>query len=132
MKSVTSEEEAVAAAMELGYPVVLKSATEKLVHRTDLGGLRLSLENEHALRTAYLSMVATLLRRRVTDSLCNAWLHPSCLCRRNDRRPAVWTRGVFSARRNVPELLVTCRTGFRHLRQKMLANSSAEPSHQSF
>ena len=57
---VTSEDEAVAAAVELGYPVVLKSAVERLVHRTDLGGLRLTLENEHALRTAYLSMSATL------------------------------------------------------------------------
>ena len=56
----TSEEEAVAAADELGYPVVLKTAADDLVHRTDLGGVRLTLENEHALRTAFLSMTATL------------------------------------------------------------------------
>lgn len=58
--SVDSEEDAVAAAEDLGYPVVLKSADEKVVHRTDLGGLRLTLENEPAVRTAYLSMMATL------------------------------------------------------------------------
>ena len=58
--AVTTEDEAVTAAEQLGYPVVLKSSMERLVHRTDLGGLRLTLENEHALRTAYLSMSATL------------------------------------------------------------------------
>lgn len=55
-----TEEDAVAAASELGYPVVLKTAAEHLVHRTDLGGVRLTLENEQTLRTAYLSMTATL------------------------------------------------------------------------
>lgn len=58
--SVGSEDEAVAAAQELGFPVVLKSSSQKLVHRSDLGGLRLTLENEQVLRTAYLSMSATL------------------------------------------------------------------------
>lgn len=57
---ISSEEEAVAGAEELGYPVVLKSADSELVHRMDLGGIRLTLENEQTLRTAYLSMTATL------------------------------------------------------------------------
>ncbi|MDQ1247337.1 MAG: family N-acetyltransferase, partial [Actinomycetota bacterium] len=55
---VESEAEAAERAAEIGYPVVLKTASSKLVHRTDLGGVRLSLENERALRTAFLSMVA--------------------------------------------------------------------------
>jgi acyl-CoA synthetase (NDP forming)/GNAT superfamily N-acetyltransferase len=57
---VGTEEEAVAAAKVTGYPVVLKSTIERYEHRTDLGGLRLTLENEHAVRTAFLSMMATL------------------------------------------------------------------------
>lgn len=56
--AVESEAEAAEVAAEIGYPVVLKTASSKLVHRTDLGGVRLSLENERALRTAFLSMVA--------------------------------------------------------------------------
>lgn len=56
--SVSSETEAAEVAAEIGYPVVLKTASSRLVHRTDLGGVRLNLENERALRTAYLSMVA--------------------------------------------------------------------------
>ncbi|MCB0916044.1 MAG: GNAT family N-acetyltransferase [Actinobacteria bacterium] len=56
--SVSSEQEAADRAAEIGYPVVLKTESQRLVHRTDLGGVRLSLENERSLRTAYLSMVA--------------------------------------------------------------------------
>lgn len=59
-RPVHSEEEAVAAADELGWPVALKTTVPRLAHRADLGGVRLSLENERALRTAYLSMVANL------------------------------------------------------------------------
>ena len=57
---VTSETQAVAVAGEIGYPVVLKTAHPGLVHRPDLGGVRVNLENEAAVRTAYLSMIATL------------------------------------------------------------------------
>lgn len=57
---VDSEEAAVAAAAELGYPVVLKTTAPWLAHRADLGGVRLNLESERALRSAYLSLVAQL------------------------------------------------------------------------
>jgi acyl-CoA synthetase (NDP forming) len=57
---VHSEDEAVAAAEELGYPVVLKTTAPWLAHRVDLGSVRLNLESERAVRAAYLSMVAQL------------------------------------------------------------------------
>jgi hypothetical protein len=60
---VSSEEEAVAAASEIGYPVVMKSTANWLAHRIDLGGVRMNLENETAVRSAYLSMAALLDRR---------------------------------------------------------------------
>ncbi|MCU0282507.1 MAG: GNAT family N-acetyltransferase [Candidatus Nanopelagicales bacterium] len=59
-RPVGSEEQAVAAAGELGYPVVLKTTAPWLAHRVDLGSVRLNLESERAVRTAYLSMVAQL------------------------------------------------------------------------
>jgi acyl-CoA synthetase (NDP forming)/GNAT superfamily N-acetyltransferase len=59
-RRVESEEAAVAAAEELGYPVVLKTTAPWLAHRVDLGSVRLNLESERAVRTAYLSMVAQL------------------------------------------------------------------------
>ena len=57
---VTSEAQAVAVATEIGYPVVIKTAHPGLVHRPDLGGVRINLENEASVRTAYLSLIATL------------------------------------------------------------------------
>ncbi|GAA2430742.1 hypothetical protein GCM10010433_33990 [Streptomyces pulveraceus] len=44
---------AVAAADRLGYPVALKTTAPHLRHRADLGGVRLDLANETALRRAY-------------------------------------------------------------------------------
>ncbi|MFD4761599.1 GNAT family N-acetyltransferase [Streptomyces sp. NPDC058439] len=46
-------EAAVAAAARLGYPVALKTTAPHLRHRADLGGVRLDLANESALRRAY-------------------------------------------------------------------------------
>ncbi len=57
---VDSEESAVETATIVGYPVVMKTRLSSLAHRADLGGIRLSLENERAVRSAYLSMAATL------------------------------------------------------------------------
>ncbi len=57
---VHTEEEAVAAAERLGYPVVLKTTAPWLARRVDLGAVRLNLESERAVRTAYLSMLAQL------------------------------------------------------------------------
>jgi acyl-CoA synthetase (NDP forming) len=59
-RPVHSEDEAVAAAEELGYPVVLKTTAPWLAHRVDLGSVRLNLESERAVRGAYLSMIAQL------------------------------------------------------------------------
>lgn len=44
---------AVAAAARLGYPVALKTTAPHLRHRADLGGVRLDVANETALRRAY-------------------------------------------------------------------------------
>ncbi|MER5554901.1 GNAT family N-acetyltransferase [Streptomyces sp. NPDC002793] len=44
---------AVAAAAHLGYPVALKTTAPHLRHRADLGGVRLDLTDEDALRRAY-------------------------------------------------------------------------------
>ncbi|MFE2754954.1 GNAT family N-acetyltransferase [Actinosynnema sp. NPDC059335] len=50
---VTSADDAVRAAEDLGYPVALKSTDERLRHRTDLVGVRLDLTGAEAVRTAY-------------------------------------------------------------------------------
>lgn len=49
---VSNEEDVVAAAQRLGYPVVLKTA-EEVAHKAARGGVHLSLQDENAVRTAY-------------------------------------------------------------------------------
>jgi acyl-CoA synthetase (NDP forming)/RimJ/RimL family protein N-acetyltransferase len=53
MQLIASEDEAVAAAAELGYPVVLKATAEALRHRLELGTVRLDIASEEELRSAY-------------------------------------------------------------------------------
>ena len=52
----TTIEETVAAAEELGYPVIVKAAHEQLRHRADLGGVRLDLADEADVRTAWAAL----------------------------------------------------------------------------
>lgn len=52
----STEEEAVTAAEELGYPVAVKSTNTYLRHRLDLGGVQLNIENAEELRRAVVEM----------------------------------------------------------------------------
>jgi acyl-CoA synthetase (NDP forming) len=55
---VADAEAAVAAAREIGYPVILKSTAPWLRHRADLGGVRLDLADDDAVRTAFAAIPA--------------------------------------------------------------------------
>ncbi|MGY1988149.1 GNAT family N-acetyltransferase [Blastococcus sp. SYSU DS0669] len=55
-RTVTDAEAAVAAAEEVGYPVVLKSTAPWLRHRSDLGGVRLDLPDAEAVRSAFAAI----------------------------------------------------------------------------
>jgi acyl-CoA synthetase (NDP forming) len=55
-RAVTDAEEAVGAAEEVGYPVVLKSTAPWLRHRSDLGGVRLDLTDADAVRAAFAAI----------------------------------------------------------------------------
>jgi acetate---CoA ligase (ADP-forming) len=54
-----SADEAAALARVFGYPIVAKLASAKAVHKTEIGGVRLHLANEQAVRTAYAELCAT-------------------------------------------------------------------------
>ena len=51
-----SADAAVAAARELGYPVVLKILSRDITHKSDVGGVRLALADDAALRDAVRTM----------------------------------------------------------------------------
>jgi acetyltransferase len=56
----TKLEEAVEIANEMGYPVALKLYSETITHKTDVGGVRLNLQNANEVRWAYLAIVASV------------------------------------------------------------------------
>ena len=55
-----SAEAAMEAAASLGFPVVLKAYGPELLHKSDVGGVRLDLGYEYAVVTAYEEMAAAL------------------------------------------------------------------------
>ncbi|HXY91221.1 MAG TPA: GNAT family N-acetyltransferase [Acidimicrobiia bacterium] len=59
-RHVTTADEARQAADDLGYPVALKAGAPGLVHKTDVGGVRLGLERGEAVGDAFTSMRAAL------------------------------------------------------------------------
>jgi hypothetical protein len=61
---VSSLDEAVAAAKRLGFPVVLKGAGGSIIHKTDLGAVKLSLVDEQAVFQAGSEM-----REKLGDQL---------------------------------------------------------------
>ncbi|MEO6629373.1 MAG: GNAT family N-acetyltransferase, partial [Aquihabitans sp.] len=59
----TSEDDAVAAAQIVGYPVALKAAAGRIVHKSDSGGVHLGLADASAVRGAFRAMVGALGQR---------------------------------------------------------------------
>ena len=51
--AAATAEEAVAAAREIGYPVVLKLFSETITHKTDVGGVQLNLRSSDAVEHAF-------------------------------------------------------------------------------
>ena len=55
-RPVATEEAAVAAADEIGYPIVLKALG--MTHKSDVGGVRLDLRTDDEVRAGYVAIVA--------------------------------------------------------------------------
>ncbi|HEU0054675.1 MAG TPA: acetate--CoA ligase family protein [Longimicrobium sp.] len=58
-----TEAEALAAAEAVGYPVVLKILSPKIVHKSDVGGVIVGVEDEDALREAFARITTEAPRR---------------------------------------------------------------------
>ena len=57
---VQSEDEAVAAAEDLGYPVVLKACSWELMHKSELGCIELKLSTPESVRQAFKRITASI------------------------------------------------------------------------
>ena len=58
-----NEEEAIAAAIKISFPVVLKLHSETITHKTDVGGVKLNLGDAQAVREAYREIETSVAER---------------------------------------------------------------------
>jgi 4-hydroxybutyryl-CoA synthetase (ADP-forming) len=64
---VTSEEQCIRAANEIGYPVVLKIASPDIIHKSDAGGVKVGLKNNDEVQRAFRSIIENARKYR-TDA----------------------------------------------------------------
>jgi len=57
-------DEAVSAARTIGFPVVLKLYSETITHKTDVGGVKLNLKDEAAVRSAFEAIRTAVAERK--------------------------------------------------------------------
>ena len=63
IRLATSSEEAKKLAEELGYPVVLKIASPDIVHKSDIGGIRVGLQTADEVEEAFLQILDNIKTR---------------------------------------------------------------------
>lgn len=56
-------EEAARVSMSIGYPVVMKIVSPDILHKSDVGGVRLGLASEEAVRKAYEDIMSSVIRK---------------------------------------------------------------------
>ncbi len=61
-KLATRAEEAVAIAEEIGYPIVLKVASPKIIHKTDIGGVRMGLDTPGEVMANFWAVMSNVQR----------------------------------------------------------------------
>ncbi len=69
-------EEAVNAAEEIGYPLVMKVVSPQISHKSDLGGISLSLQNAAEVKAAYQEMMKNISKKMPDASLEGVHLQP--------------------------------------------------------
>ncbi|MBC6439150.1 MAG: acetate--CoA ligase family protein [Rhodospirillales bacterium] len=66
---VTTEDEAAAAGDAIGYPLVLKTAEAGILHKSDVGGVKIGIADEAALRAAWSDMAGRLGPRALVAAM---------------------------------------------------------------
>jgi acetyltransferase len=71
-----SEDEAVRLASQIGFPVVLKILSETITHKTDVGGVKLYLQDEASVRSAYRAIECSLTEKSGSDQFSGVTVQP--------------------------------------------------------
>jgi acetyltransferase len=58
----STEEEAAQSAKKIGFPVVIKIHSETITHKTDVGGVKLNLQNENEVKKAFNEIKESLIK----------------------------------------------------------------------
>jgi len=73
-----SADQAVEAAERIGYPVAMKVASPDIIHKSDLGGVRLNLGSAEAVRDAYDLMMMRIAQRVPGARLGDVYVEQMC------------------------------------------------------
>ena len=71
-----SKEEAVARSQELGFPVVLKIVSPDILHKTDVGGVKLSLNNKEDVGNAYDEIISVIKKHQPSAKIQGVSVQP--------------------------------------------------------
>jgi acetyltransferase len=71
-----NEDEAVKHASEIGYPVVLKVFSETITHKTDVGGVKLNLQDERSVRSAFGTIKSSATEKAGPDQFLGVTVQP--------------------------------------------------------
>jgi acyl-CoA synthetase (NDP forming) len=72
----TSAEETAKLARKIGYPVAVKLASHQIVHKTEMGGVRLNLQSERDVRDAFDAIRATLEQTQKLEAMEGVLVQP--------------------------------------------------------
>jgi acetyltransferase len=75
-EAASSPDEAVKCAARIGYPVVLKLYSKTITHKTEVGGVRLNLADEAAVRTAFRLIEASVREKAGAEHFLGVTVQP--------------------------------------------------------
>src|SRR6202162_3304221 len=75
-RAAKNEDEAVKHASEIGYPAVLKVCSETITHKTDVGGVKLNLQNEQSVRSAFRGIKSSVTEKAGPDQFLGVSVQP--------------------------------------------------------
>jgi acetyl coenzyme A synthetase (ADP forming)-like protein len=78
-KVATTPEEATKLALEIGFPVAVKLASHRIVHKTEIGAVRLNLRNEQNVREAFGDIRRLVEQRGQRDTMEGVLVQPMLL-----------------------------------------------------
>jgi acetyltransferase len=74
--AAAGEDEAATLASKMGFPVVLKVFSETITHKTDVGGVKLNLQDEAAVRSAYRAIKVSVAEKASPGQFSGVTVQP--------------------------------------------------------